>query len=125
MAAGTAVGTRFGRVESPMPASELKKKAQQAYIRADNAQVVVKPEFLDDVASTLRNKARSEGFVPKMQPAIDAALEEIDLNKAQYKTLGDLDCEELFLQQKKTLITQTNRELEQFWLMSMTICSKT
>ena len=91
MAAGTAVGTRFGRVESPMPASELKKKAQQAYIRADNAQVVVKPEFLDDVASTLGNKARSEGFVPKMQPAIDAALEEIDLNKAQYKTLGDLD----------------------------------
>ena len=91
MAAGTAVGTRFGRVESPMPASELKKKAQQAYIRADNAQVVVKPEFLQDIKSSLEQKARSEGYDPGLHPQISAVLTRLENEQSSFKTLGELD----------------------------------
>lgn len=91
MVAGTAVGTRFGRLEGPQQASELQKKAQQAYVRADNAQVVVKPDFLQDIKSSLEQKARNEGYDPGLHPQIAAVLTRLENEQTQYKTLGELD----------------------------------
>jgi len=91
MAAGTAVGTRFGRAEPPMAASELRKKAQQAYTRADNAQVVVKPEFLQDIRSSIERKALNEGYDPGLHPQISAVLTRLEKEQTNYKTLGELD----------------------------------
>ena len=90
MVAGTAVGTRFGRLQGPLPASELQKKAQQAYVRADNAQVVVKPEFLQDFVQSVQNKIRDE-YDPGLHPQLDAVLKRLDTEQSKYKTLGELD----------------------------------
>jgi len=90
MAAGTAVGTRFGRLQGPQPASELQKKAQQAYIRADNAQVVVKPDFLQDFFQSVQNKIRDE-YDPGLHPELGAVLKRLETEQSNYKTLGELD----------------------------------
>lgn len=90
MAAGTAVGTRFGRLEGPPPASELQKKAQQAYVRADNAQVVVKPDFLQDFFQSVQNKIRDE-YDPGLHPELGAVLKRLETEQSNYKTLGELD----------------------------------
>lgn len=91
MAAGTAVGSRFGRAEGPTSSVELKRQASDAYKRADNAQVVIRPEFLQDMSSRLKQVAQREGFFPKVHKELDETLKALDDETINFKTLSELD----------------------------------
>lgn len=91
MIAGTAVGTRPGRISQPTTASQLKSQASQIYQRAENAGLAVKPQYVQNIAAKLRQEAFSEGFDPGLHPKVAAVINRLENEGQTPKTLKELE----------------------------------
>lgn len=90
LGAGAATGLRPRRAETTM-SEQLGKQATEAYRRAENAGLVVKPDYVRDMADSLTKKAMSEGYDPGLHPKIAAVLRRLEDEGATPKTLAELD----------------------------------
>lgn len=90
VAAGGATGLRPRRAETTMT-EQLGRQATEAYKRAENAGLVVKPDYIRDIADSLTQKAMSEGYDPGLHPKIAAVLRRLEDEGATPKTLAELD----------------------------------
>ena len=91
-------GVRPGRVEQGLERPEIATQSRQAYRAANQAGLVVKPEYLDGVVSKFRSRLSGEtdeplGYDPMMQPGVARALArfEEDIASGQPLTLQKLD----------------------------------
>ena len=102
LVAGTAVGTvpgvRPGRVEQGVELPEIKQQASDAYKVANQAGLVVKPDYVSGVLEKMRNRLSGEtetplGYDPMMQPNVARALARFqeDIDAGQPFTLQKLD----------------------------------
>jgi hypothetical protein len=86
--AGSIVGDTVSKVASKIlpkkaPATipvleKLKKDASEAYTAADNAGVVVNPQSVQRLRSSVEEKLADFGYHPVNQPGVKAALDELD-----------------------------------------------
>jgi hypothetical protein len=90
VATGAAAGMRPRRAETTM-SEQLGKQATEAYKRAENAGLVVKPDYIRDMADALTQKAMSEGYDPGLHPKVAAVLRRLEDEGATPKTLAELD----------------------------------
>lgn len=90
LGAGAATGMRPRRAETTMT-EQLGKQATEAYKRAENAGLVVKPDYIRDIADSLTQRAMSEGYDPGLHPKIAAVLRRLEDEGATPKTLAELD----------------------------------
>jgi hypothetical protein len=90
LGAGAATGVRPRRAETTM-SEQLGKQATEAYRRAENAGLVIKPDYVRDMADSLTKKAMSEGYDPGLHPKIAAVLRRLEDEGATPKTLAELD----------------------------------
>jgi hypothetical protein len=90
LGAGAATGIRPRRAETTMT-EQLGRQATQAYKRAENAGLVVRPDYIRDMADSLTQKAMSEGYDSGLHPKIAAVLRRLEDEGATPKTLAELD----------------------------------
>lgn len=91
MAAGTVAGTRPGRMTQPKTAAQLKQVATEAYQRAENAGLAVKPQYVQNIAQKLKQEAFAEGFDPGLHPKIAAVINRLETEGNSPKTLRELE----------------------------------
>lgn len=111
--ARTAVSAATGGVLAPIPAvaskiaeksgvaklfrdaaptgDALKSKARGLYQEIDDAGVTLNEKFTSTLGASLRSAAKKEGFHPKIQPKVAAALDEVNAVAGAPIKLGDLD----------------------------------
>lgn len=93
VAAGGATGIRPGRVEQGPTSTELAKRAQNLYDKAESANLRVTPQYTNLIFNRLAQEAKNEGFIPGpiMHPQIDAVLKNLETEAQGAKSLQDLD----------------------------------
>jgi hypothetical protein len=98
MAVGTVPGVRPGRVEQGVELPEIKQQASDAYKVANQAGLVVKPDYVSGVLEKMRNRLSGDtesplGYDPMMQPNVARALARFqeDIDAGQPFTLQKLD----------------------------------
>lgn len=91
MVAGTVAGTRPGATTRPDTAAQLKTQASAAYNRADQAQLVVKPDYVQEIAVKLTKEAFDNGFDPGLHPQVKAVLDRLESEGSTYKTLREME----------------------------------
>lgn len=68
----------FARTPSTAPTrADLAAKANQAYSKADNAKVVIKPESLENLKTSVSSDLESQGIDPTLHPDTTAALKRV------------------------------------------------
>ena len=90
LGAGASTGVRPRRAETTM-SEQLGKQATEAYKRAENAGLVVKPDYIRDMADSLTQRAMSEGYDPGLHPQIAVVLRRLEDEGATPKTLAEID----------------------------------
>ena len=87
---GGAAGVRRQPKQAPV-AEQLRKQANEAYKRAENAGLVVTPGYVQNMAQKLTKTAFDEGYDPGLHPQIASVLRRLDEEGASPKTLAELD----------------------------------
>ena len=78
-------------VQDVAPSVEaLKNRASQLYRELDEAGVVVKKSYVQNLSNKVLNRAKKEGFRERMHPKVAAALEDFAPENIGNKTLEDL-----------------------------------
>lgn len=86
------VGKMLGGRAAPAPTADaLKQQATQAYQRADNAGLVLKPDEFANMADDIASTVSQSGFHPKIHPKVAAALNEFEKGKAMRPSLGNIE----------------------------------
>jgi hypothetical protein len=88
--AGGAAGLRRSQ-ELPPVAKQLRDEANKAYQRAENAGLLVNPNYVQNMASKLSQKAFADGYDPGLHPQVGAVLRRLEDEGASPKTLRELD----------------------------------
>lgn len=89
--AGGGVAGLFNRRPTLPTATETKALGQQAYQASERAGVIVKPDFVGDLATDIRSTLANEGYTPNLHPSVAAGLQEIESKAGQNVTLKGLD----------------------------------
>lgn len=88
--AGGAAGIRRQPQQAPV-AEQLRRQANAAYTRAENAGLVVTPGYIRDMSTKLTKVAIDEGYDPGLHPQINAVLRRLEEEGASPKTLAEMD----------------------------------
>ena len=95
LVAGTAVGAgtgiRPGRVEQGAGRPELALQASSAYRLADRAGLVVKDNYVQNIANTLKKEAVDAGFDVGLHPKVAAVINRLETEGSTPKTLKELE----------------------------------
>ena len=95
LVAGTAVGAgtgiRPGRVEQGAGRPELASQAASAYRLADRAGLVVKDNYVQNIANTLKKEAVDAGFDVGLHPKVAAVINRLETEGSTPKTLKELE----------------------------------
>lgn len=95
MVAGTAVGAaggvRPGRVERGAGSAELAAQAGSAYKLADRAGLVVKNDYVQNIANSLKKEAFDAGFDPGLHPKVASVISRLESEGQTPKTLKELE----------------------------------
>lgn len=88
--AGGAVGMRRQPQQAPV-AEQLRRQANAAYTRAENAGLEITPGFMDRLSTQLRTLAYNEGFDPGMHPELARVIRRLEEERQTPQTLRDID----------------------------------
>lgn len=94
MAAGVLAGGAAGMRRQPQQApvaEQLRRQANAAYTRAENAGLEITPAFMDRLSTQLRTKAYDEGFDPDIHPDITKVLTRLENERQSTQTLRDIE----------------------------------
>ena len=91
MVAGALAGTRPGSITKPETSAQLKTQASAAYNRADQAELVVKPDYVQNIAEKLTKEAFDAGYDPGLHPKIGSVLKRLESEGTNYKTLREME----------------------------------
>lgn len=91
---GSVLGGRGGMkspAKAPPTTSDLKAAGSAAYKTAEDAGLVVKPVAMQNLASSVKADLANLGYHPKLQPKIQAVLEELDRVGGENISLKGID----------------------------------
>jgi hypothetical protein len=88
--AGGAVGMRRQPQQAPV-AEQLRRQANAAYTRAENAGLEITPGFMDRLSTQLRTLAYNEGFDPGMHPELSRVIRRLEEERQTPQTLRDIE----------------------------------
>lgn len=88
--AGGAVGMRRQPQQAPV-AEQLRRQANAAYTRAENAGLEITPGFMDRLSTQLRTLAYNEGFDPGMHPELARVIRRLEEERQTPQTLRDIE----------------------------------
>lgn len=94
MAAGVLAGSAAGMRRQPQQApvaEQLRRQANAAYTRAENAGLEITPEFMDRLSTRLRTVAYDEGFDPGLHPELTKVLTRLEDERQSPQTLRDIE----------------------------------
>lgn len=88
---GAPAGVRTKKFEDIPTAEQLKQQATQAYTKANEAGVIVKPDSLSNKVKEFRNAINIEGFDEQLHPQVKAVLDRLDSEVGAPKTLKEME----------------------------------
>ena len=88
--AGGAAGIRRQPQQAPV-AEQLRRQANAAYTRAENAGLEITPGFMDRLSTQLRTLAYNEGFDPGMHPELARVIRRLEEERQTPQTLRDIE----------------------------------
>lgn len=93
LATGAATGVRPGRTERGATLENIKTAAENAYKMADEAELVIRPNAIKDIATQLRSVAMNSefGYDPQLHPKVARVLDRLEEEGVNYKTLREMD----------------------------------
>lgn len=93
VATGAGFGVRPGRIERGATLTDIQTAAKNAYKAADDAELVIRPAAIKNIAGELRKVATTSelGYDPQLHPKVSRVLDRLEEEGANYKTLREMD----------------------------------